>query len=163
MVHWAVGMGRLKSGSASWRGAEDEMSQGLPRGWGGGEHVAPLSLCAGLTAWAIPPPGPPQPLLHPAHKQCRAPGMAPTQPHPHLFPVGPRLLPPWGSLGLAQAWAAGEEGSGRGDKYREGFSGCPLPSSGGYCSLFHIQSSVALNSVPFSPPKFSGFGRQGPP
>ena len=72
--------------------------------------MAPVSLCAGLTAWAIPPPGPPRPLLRTAHKQCRALGTAPTQPYPHLFPVGPRLLPPWGSLGLAQAWAAGEEG-----------------------------------------------------
>ena len=56
LVHWAVGMGRLKSGSTFWRGAEDEMSQGLPRGWGVGENM--WHLCHSVPASQ---PGPSRP------------------------------------------------------------------------------------------------------
>ena len=42
------------------------------------------------------------------------------QPHPHLFPEGPRPLHPWGSLGLAQAWQLGRRARGEGKMCRGG-------------------------------------------
>lgn len=46
--------------------------------------------------------------------------MALMQPHPHLFPEGPRPLHPWGSLGLAQAWQLGRRARGEGKMCRGG-------------------------------------------
>ena len=128
--------------------------------------------------------------------------MALMQPHPHLFPEGPRPLHPWGSLGLAQAWQLGRRARGEGKMCRGGGVLKPLllasrnhgaPTSkqssaprvtgsfrpsrerpGGILRLpsvqvraetpqrlLLLQSSVVLNSAPFSPPPDPGSSQQG--